>query len=159
MPPHDEPYGFMERELAFRQLASRVITDNGFTEQLRLDPVSAAARLYIHLPDSEVESVRQGASQGTPESRARSLLLPADQSYQQLERELAFKLLAAHALVDPSFFALLKRDPASAAAELHIQLSDKDLRYLTNDVDWTVLEQRAPQIREALQFELVTNSW
>jgi hypothetical protein len=74
------------------------------------------------------------------------------------EREVAFKLLAAHAMVDAEFYQRLREDPASAAAELHIMLDDGDLEYLQGVVNWEVLDKYAGEIREALQPERAIRS-
>lgn len=79
--------------------------------------------------------------------------------YGFMERELVFKLLASHALVDPDFFAELQNDPEAAAAVLHIRLTDEDINYIKNIVEWSVLESQADDIRESLHLDLVTNSW
>lgn len=79
--------------------------------------------------------------------------------YGFMERELIFKLLASHAMVDADFFNELRRDPEAAAAQLHIRLTDKDIDYLNNSVNWEVIDRHADEIREALSLELVTNSW
>lgn len=79
------------------------------------------------------------------------------------ERELAFKLLAAHALVDKDFYEFLKSDPAAAAASLHIVLEDDDLAYLRGgiegrSVEWERIDPVADQVREALNAEVVVRS-
>jgi hypothetical protein len=86
--------------------------------------------------------------------------------YGFMERELAFKLLASHALVDRDFFEWLRKDPEAAAAELHIHLKEKDLNYLRNDVEWDVIAKTNSRglrsddaIRDALHLDRVTNSW
>jgi hypothetical protein len=88
--------------------------------------------------------------------------------YGFMERELAFKLLASHALVDREFFRWLREDPEAAAAELHIRLTKKDIDYIKNTVEWDRLESRMgggdglrahDEIRDALHLEQVTNSW
>ena len=76
-----------------------------------------------------------------------------------MERELIFKLLASHALVDADFHGRLRDDPESAAAELHIRLTDKDLDYLKNIVEWDRIEGVADDIRGTLHLDMVTNSW
>lgn len=76
-----------------------------------------------------------------------------------MERELIFKLLASHAMVDAGFFEELRRDPEAAAAQLHIRLTDRDIDYLNNSVDWDLIGRHAEDIRVALNLELVTNSW
>lgn len=79
--------------------------------------------------------------------------------YGFMERELAFKLLASHALVDPDFYEWLKRDPENAAGQLHIRLTDKDIDYIQNTVEWDSIDKMAAEIREGLHLDLVTNSW
>jgi hypothetical protein len=79
--------------------------------------------------------------------------------YGFMERELVFKLLASHALVDEEFFHWLRDDPENAAAHLHIRLTDADIDYLRNSVEWDRIEERAGSIRESLHLDLVTNSW
>lgn len=84
---------------------------------------------------------------------------PHQEPYGFMERELAFKLMASHAMVDADYFARLRDEPVAAAEELHIALSERDLAYLTNDVDWARLEEMAEPVRESLVLENVTNSW
>jgi hypothetical protein len=79
--------------------------------------------------------------------------------YGFMERELIFKLLASHALVDADFFEWLREDPESAAAELHIRLTDEDLDYLKNVVEWDRITEIAKPIRDSLHLDIVTNSW
>jgi hypothetical protein len=79
--------------------------------------------------------------------------------YGFMERELAFKLMASHAMVDRDYFFRLRDEPVAAAEELHIALSERDLAYLANDVDWARLEEMAEPVRESLVLERVTNSW
>jgi hypothetical protein len=79
--------------------------------------------------------------------------------YGFMERELAFKLLASHALVDRDYFYWLRDDPENAAAHLHIRLTEADLDYLRKEVNWDHIEKMADPIRESLQLEKVTNSW
>ena len=79
--------------------------------------------------------------------------------YGFMERELAFKLLAAHALVDAEFFDRLRHDPENAAAQLHIRLTDQDIDYIQNVVEWDAIDTNADDIRERLHLEMVTNSW
>ena len=79
------------------------------------------------------------------------------------EREVAFKLLAAHALVDKEFYEFLKADPAAAAASLHIVLDDFDLQYIKGgregeSVEWARIDPHADEIREALNAEVVVRS-
>ena len=79
--------------------------------------------------------------------------------YGFMERELAFKLLASHALVDSEFYEWLKRDPENAAGQLHIRLTDKDVDYIQNIVEWGYIDEMAEGIRARLHLDLVTNSW
>ena len=79
--------------------------------------------------------------------------------YGFMERELIFKLLASHALVDKPFYEWLREDPRAAAAELHIALTDEDVDYIQNQVQWKSLDEMADSVREALRLEAVTNSW
>lgn len=79
--------------------------------------------------------------------------------YGFMERELIFKLLASHAMVDAGFYDELKRDPEFAAAQLHIRLTDEDIEYLKNSVEWDVIDRYAEEIRQGLHLELVTHSW
>jgi hypothetical protein len=74
------------------------------------------------------------------------------------EREVAFKLLAAHAMVDAEFYQRLREDPASAAAELHIMLDGGDLEYLQGVVNWEELDKYAEGVRQALQPEKAIRS-
>ena len=84
---------------------------------------------------------------------------PEPEYYGFMERELAFKLLASHAMVDAGFFEYLRNDPVAAAAHLHIALEPKDIDYLTNEVDWDRLTEMAEPVRASLKLELVTHSW
>lgn len=84
---------------------------------------------------------------------------PEHEPYGFMERELAFKLLASHAMVDAGYFEYLRKDPVAAAAHLHIALEPKDIEYLTNEVDWDRLAEMAEPVRASLKLELVTNSW
>jgi hypothetical protein len=79
--------------------------------------------------------------------------------YGFMERELIFKLLASHALVDEEFFYRLREDPENAAAQLHIRLTDADIDYIKNKVEWDRIEVTTDAIRESLHLDLVTNSW
>jgi hypothetical protein len=81
------------------------------------------------------------------------------QPYGFTERELAFKLLASHALVDEEFFQWLRSDPENAAAQLHIRLTERDVEYLTNVVEWDQIEEVSHGVRERLHLDQVTNSW
>lgn len=79
--------------------------------------------------------------------------------YGFMEREVAFKLLASHAMVDEEYFHWLRDDPEAAAAQLHIRLTDADIDYIKNEVEWDRIEATAGSIRESLHLDLVTNSW
>ncbi len=79
--------------------------------------------------------------------------------YGFMERELIFKLLASHALVDRDFYWWLRKDPQGAAAELHIALTEEDVDYIQNQVEWDRIDEMADPIRESLHLEMVTNSW
>ena len=52
---------------------------------------------------------------------------PKDEIYGLIERQIAFKLLASHAMVDAEFYAFLRTDPELAAASLHILLTEEDV--------------------------------
>jgi hypothetical protein len=84
---------------------------------------------------------------------------PEHERYGFMEREVAFKLLASHAMVDPDYFEYLRKDPVAAAAHLHIALEQKDIEYLVKEVDWDRLADMAEPVRASLKLELVTNSW
>jgi hypothetical protein len=84
---------------------------------------------------------------------------PEHDRYGFMEREVAFKLLASHAMVDPDYFEYLRNDPVAAAAHLHIALEPDDLEYLTTYVDWERLAEMAEPVRESLRLDIVTNSW
>jgi len=78
--------------------------------------------------------------------------------YGHTERHLAFKLLASHAMVDPEFYAFLRADPALAAANLHIMLTDEDIRYIKETVEWDRIDKYAAEVRDALHTEEVVGS-
>ncbi len=80
------------------------------------------------------------------------------ENYGRTEREVAFKLLAAHAMVDADFFERLRADPRAAAEHLHIALTDEDVEYI-NGIDWERIAEAAPSVRDSLNLEIVTNSW
>ena len=84
---------------------------------------------------------------------------PEHEPYGHMERELAFKLLASHAMVDGDFFEYLRKDPVAAAAHLHIALEPDDIEYLTNEVNWDLLAELAEPVRGSLTLHRVTNSW
>ena len=82
-----------------------------------------------------------------------------DEPYGHTERQIAFKRLAAHALVDPEFYAKLRDDPVAACEEMYISLPGDDLAYLKS-IDWKVIDERAGEIREALHLEdVVASIW
>ena len=78
--------------------------------------------------------------------------------YGYMERQVAFKLLAAHAMCDAEFFDQLRENPEAAAAQLHIRLTDRDIEYINNSVDWDTISRHAEDIRASLNLDLVTNS-
>ena len=78
--------------------------------------------------------------------------------YGYMERQLIFKLLAAHAMVDGEFFDQLRENPREAASQLRIDLTDADVEYI-NGVAWETLSENAEAIRNGLNLEQVTNSW
>ncbi len=74
------------------------------------------------------------------------------------EREVAFKMLAAHALVDRDFYFFLREDPVAAAASLHIALEESDYEYLRSGVQWDRIDPHADEIREAVNADMVVRS-
>jgi hypothetical protein len=83
---------------------------------------------------------------------------PGEEVYGHTERQLAFKLLASHAMVDPGFYKFLHDDPALAAASLHIMLTDDDIGYIKGIVQWDRLDQVADEVRDALQTKAIVGS-
>jgi hypothetical protein len=81
-----------------------------------------------------------------------------EETYGLLERQIVFKLIAAHAMVDPEFYKLLRGDPAAAVAQMHLVLADDDMEYLKGIVDWPVLDEHAEAVRQALHTEAVVRS-
>jgi hypothetical protein len=81
-----------------------------------------------------------------------------EEQYGLTERQIAFKLLAAHAMVDAEFYRKLREDPEAAADELYIRLREDDLEYLRGIVEWPVLDKYADEIRAALHTEAVVRS-
>lgn len=82
-----------------------------------------------------------------------------------MEREVAFKLLAAHALVDKEFYFWLRKDPVAAAASLHIALEESDYEYIRGvttengaGLEWERIDAHADEIRESLHAETVVRS-
>src|SRR6187402_2020841 len=87
----------------------------------------------IAMPRSHGEGSRAGPEAPSGESTrqgGRRTMTTRYEDYGRMERELAFKLLAAHAMVDADFFERLKRDPRAAAEHLHIALTDADVEYI-----------------------------
>ncbi len=81
------------------------------------------------------------------------------------EREVAFKLLAAHALVDRDFYFLLRKDPVEACTSLHIVLEEDDYEYLRGNttesgpgIDWRHVDEHEDEIRQALNRDTVVRS-
>jgi len=81
-----------------------------------------------------------------------------EEVYGHTERQLAFKLLASHAMVDPEFYTFLRDDPALAAASLHILLTEEDIRYIKDTVQWDEIDRHADAVRAALQTEAIVGS-
>lgn len=81
-----------------------------------------------------------------------------EEVYGHTERQLAFKLLASHAMVDAEFYTWLRDDPVGAARSLHIMLEDDDVEYLKGIVEWNVLDKHADDVRQALHTESVVRS-
>ena len=83
------------------------------------------------------------------------------------EREVAFKLIAAHALVDAKFYDFLRRSPREAVAYLHFALDESDYRYLENvpldgeppGVQWETIDAHIEEIRSALNPGSVVRSF
>ena len=88
-----------------------------------------------------------------------------EETYDSLtEREVAFKLVAAHALVDKEFYELLKSDPQAAVQSLHIFLDEEDIQYLKGGrddqpgVEWERIDRYADEIRDAVHADTVVRS-
>lgn len=81
-----------------------------------------------------------------------------EEVYGLLERQIVFKLIAAHAMVDAEFYKLLRGDPAAAVADMHLVLADDDMEYLKGIVEWPVLDEHADAVRKALHTEAVVRS-
>ena len=90
--------------------------------------------------------------------RDQSSMDPGEEVYGHTERQLAFKLLASHAMVDPEFYSFLRDDPQLAAASLHIMLTDEDIKYIKGTVEWDRLDRHADEVRDALHTEQVVGS-
>ncbi len=83
------------------------------------------------------------------------------------EREVAFKLLAAHALVDAKFYDFLRTSPREAVAYLHFALDESDYRYLEGTsldgeppgVQWEELDAHIEEVRSALNAGSVVRSF
>ena len=82
------------------------------------------------------------------------------------EREVAFKLIAAHALVDADYYRRLRENPRDAVAELHFLLDDSDYEYLSGmpsvdgdpGVQWDVVDEHIETLRSALNADTVVRS-
>lgn len=83
---------------------------------------------------------------------------PDDEVYGHTERQIAFKLLASHAMVDAEFYKWLREDPVAAARSLHIILEDDDIEYLRGVVEWDVIDKHAEEVRQALHTDAVVRS-
>lgn len=82
----------------------------------------------------------------------------APEPYGKFERQAAFKMLAAHGMMDRNFFALLREDPELAAAQLHLRLNKEDIAYIRETVNWSELEKHWQGVRDAIQPEVVVRS-
>lgn len=71
-----------------------------------------------------------------------------------VERELALRLIASRALVDPAFYEELRRDPRAAAQQLHVSLAEEDVARLEG-VDWAYLDEHVRELRRGLGLEQV----
>jgi len=83
------------------------------------------------------------------------------------EREVAFKLIAAHALVDAGYYQLLRENPREAVAQLHFLLDEDDYRYLEGKtslderrpgINWDAIDPVVDQLRAGLNQESVVRS-
>jgi len=83
------------------------------------------------------------------------------------EREVAFKLIAAHALVDAGYYELLRLNPREAVAQLHFLLEEDDYRYLEGKtsldekragINWDAIDPVVDQLRSGLNQESVVRS-
>jgi hypothetical protein len=92
------------------------------------------------------------------DDQMRSSYPPEGETYGLVERQVLFKLIAAHALVDEEFYRLLRSDPEAAVDQMHLKLHDDDLRYLREIVDWPVLDEHADAVRSAIHPEAVVRS-
>lgn len=85
-------------------------------------------------------------------------LNPDEEVYGHTERQIAYKLLAAHAMVDAEFYNFLRKDPRAAARSLHIMLEDEDVEYIQGTVNWEELDRHADAVRAALETQKVIRS-
>jgi hypothetical protein len=83
------------------------------------------------------------------------------------EREVAFKLIAAHALCDAEYYQFLRENPRDAVAKLRFILDEDDYRYLEGEfsedgtkpgVNWDAVDPVIDQIRAGLNQESVVRS-
>lgn len=84
---------------------------------------------------------------------------PGEEVYGLIERQIAFKLLASHAMVDAEFYTFLRDDPELAAASLHILLTEEDIRYIKGIVEWDEIDKHAEAVRAALHTDAVVRSF
>jgi hypothetical protein len=83
------------------------------------------------------------------------------------EREVAFKMIAAHALVDAKYYEWLRSNPRDAVAYLHFALDETDYRYLENvpldgeppGVQWETIDSHIEEVRKALNADSVVRSF
>ena len=106
----------------------------------------------MHQGREEMNSMDEDMAMSSGSSEGR------EEIYGLLERQIVFKLIAAHAMVDAEFYKRLRNDPAEAVAEMHLLLADDDMEYLKGIVDWPVLDEHAEAVREALHTEAVVRS-
>ena len=74
------------------------------------------------------------------------------------EREVAFKMLAAHALVDAEFYWLLRKDPVLACNSIYIALEETDYEYLRSGIQWDHIDPYQEEIRAAVNANMVVRS-
>ena len=92
---------------------------------------------------------------------------PPEEYTTKTEREVAFKMIAAHALVDAEYYRRLREDPRKAVAELRFILDDDDYLYLAGatsedgerpGINWDAVDPVIDQLRSGLNQESVVRS-
>jgi hypothetical protein len=144
------------------------VTDSGQPAQPSLESQLTRRRLLTASMVASVLALAGGAATSAQSPSPGDELYPAS-----TEREVAFKLLAAHAVVDghemdteqevfTPFLDFLAEDPVGAAASLNFKLDDpEDIEYfqsLTQE-NWDAIRAAVIQVRPFLNLEVVTNSW